>query len=236
MKIARYCLLLIISVMCSACTTQQPLFDTDITIIVDRTDPMALYPTAEAVTAPLGLNRNPWQGVRVAVTYISDRDINQTSMVTLDRESEWSCNLTIRKAKVQHFVRQLHHCLTGVKSANFCQHSIIYRTIARQANMLAASLAPAKYLLVYSNLYENDEVNFYDPQLFDMIRNSPQSIQKRLGAATPIGALTGLQVWLLFNPVSYKENNNYMVLAGFYQHLLQEHGATVHIGNKFMAL
>lgn len=236
MKTARYYLLLIVSVMCGACITQQPALDADMTIVIDQTDPMVLYPTAEAVTAPLGLNRNPWQGVRVAVTYISDKDINQTSMVTLGRESAWSGNLAIRKAKVQHFIRQLHHCLTGMKSANFCQHSIIYRTIARQVNMLAVSPASAKFLLVYSNLYENDEVNFYDPQTFELIRNSPQSIQKRLEAATPIAALRGLQVWLLFNPASYKENNNYMVLAGFYQRLLQAHGATVHIENQFTPL
>eukprot|EP01039_Chlorochromonas_danica_P016474 gene16474-19480_t len=145
-----------------SCNTSPAIPDTDIAMLIDQTDTMTSYPSADGVTAPLGLQQNPWQGVRVRLAAITDKDINETTVISLDKESEWSGNRIIRMARVQRFKRQLAAQLATMKANHPCQHSIVFRTVARQAKALAASPCRNRYLLVWSDLYENDEVNFYD--------------------------------------------------------------------------
>eukprot|EP01037_Dinobryon_pediforme_P007928 gene7928-8000_t len=215
-----------------SCNTSPAIPDTDIAMLIDQTDTMTSYPSADGVTAPLGLQQNPWQGVRVRLAAITDKDINETTVISLDKESEWSGNRIIRMARVQRFKRQLAAQLATMKANHPCQHSIVFRTVARQAKALAASPCRNRYLLVWSDLYENDEVNFYDSQIINLIKTSPQGIRRKLEATNAIADLHGLKVSLLFTPTSYKQNNRYMVIANFYQQLLTAHGATVHIDSK----
>jgi len=233
----KYIPLFIALLPCAGCATTKEPFDTDIAVIVDKTDRMTAYPTADEIVSQLGLKENPWQGVRITATYISDRDINDMAVVTLEAESEWSGNVIVRKAKVQRFIKQLQRCLTEMHYNGTCPYSIIYRTIARQANRLAASKAKRKLLLVYSDLYENDaDLNFYDAKVMHRLQKNPQSVITQLEASAPLKPLKGLQLWLIYNPASFKQNNDYMAIAGFHQHLFTAHGAAVHIANKFMPL
>jgi hypothetical protein len=220
-----------------SCDDNKLLFDTDITIIVDKTDRMTAYPTADEITGQLGLKDNPWQGLRITTTYISDKDINDVTVLTLEAENEWSGNIMLRKAKIQHFIKQLQRSLTAMVNTGTCPYSIIYRTIARQANRLMSSQAHSKLLLVYSDLYENGpDLTFYDSKVLTRMQNNPQSIATQLGPTAPLRPLKGLQLWLIYNPSSFKQNNGYMVIAGFYQHLFNAHGAEAHIANKFVPL
>jgi hypothetical protein len=76
---------------------------------------------------------------------------------------------------------------------------------------------------------ENDEISFYDPETLDLLHTHPEIIKKRLDKTAVVTNLTGIQVWLLYEPASYKENNTYMSIAGMYKQLLESKGATVHI-------
>ncbi|HZY40337.1 MAG TPA: hypothetical protein VFE53_26985 [Mucilaginibacter sp.] len=218
-----------------SCDDNKPLFDNDITIIVDKTDRMTAYPTADEITGQLGLKDNPWQGLRITTTYISDKDVNDVTVLTLEAENEWSGNIMMRKAKVQHFIKQLQRCLTAMVNTGTCPYSIIYRTIARQANRLMISPAHSKLLLVYSDLKENDvDLNFYDSKVMTRIQKNPQSVVTQLEATARLKPLNGLQLWLIYNPVSFTQNNTYMSIAGFYQHLFSANGAEIHIANKYV--
>jgi hypothetical protein len=233
----KYIPLFIALLPCTGCATTKEPFDTDIAIVVDKTDRMTTYPTADEIISQLGLKDDPWQGVRITATYISDRDINDLTVLTLEAENEWSGNVIVRKAKIQRFVKQVQRCLTAMQYNGTCPYSIIYRTVARQANRLSTSKAKRKLLLVYSDLYENDvDLNFYDPKVIHRLKTTPQSIITQLEANAPLKPLKGLQLWLIYNPTSFKQNNDYMVIAGFYEHLFMAHGAVTHIANKFIPL
>jgi hypothetical protein len=232
-----YMLLLWAATYCLNSCSNATITSTDIAVIVDKTDRMTAYPNANDIISQLGLQDNPWQGVRITTTYISDRDINDVTVVTLASENQWSGNKMIRKAKIEHFTQQLQQCLTAMKYSGTCPYSIVYRTIARQANRLAANTADRKLLLVYSDLYENDtELNFYDTHTINRLQKSPQSIATQLEATIPLKQLSGLQLWLLYNPTSFSQNNRYMIVANFYQHLFSTHGAITHVANKFQPL
>jgi len=232
-----YIMLLWAATYCLNSCNNSAITNIDIAVIVDKTDRMTAYPNANEIISQLGLQDNPWQGVRITATYISDRDINDVSVVTLESENEWSGNKMIRKAKIEHFTKELQQCLTGMKYNGTCPYSIVYRTIARQANRLAASTANRKLLLVYSDLYENDTaLNFYDPRVINRLQTNPRSITAQLEATVPLKPLSGLQLWLLYNPASFSQNNRYMTVATFYQQLFSVHGAITHISNKFQPL
>lgn len=221
----------------SSCTETTSVFDIEMAIVVDKTDRMSIYPTADEIISQLELKDNPWQGVRITATYISDRDVNDVTVLQLDAENEWSGNMMIRKAKIKHFVKGLQECLSAMKYSGTCPYSIVYRTVARQANRLAASNSNKKFLLIYSDLYENTaDMSFYDPKIITRLQQHPQSIEAQFEATVPLGSLSGLNVWLIYNPANYRENSAYMAIANFYQRLFTEHGAVTHIANKFMPL
>ena len=118
-----------------------------------------------------------------------------------------------------------------------CAHSIVYRTIAREANTIATSRATYKHLLVFSDLAEHTpDISFYDPRTIDHLQKSPQSFAQQLEATLPLKQLNGVDVWFLYNPSNYAKNNAYMKIAGFYQHMFTAHGAVPHVANKFQPL
>jgi hypothetical protein len=139
--IIQYALPVLLFLWSAGCTPQSTTIDVDIAIICDITDPMVAYPNPEEITSQLGLTANPWQGVRITVTYISDKNINDVQVVTLDAENRWTGNTTLRKAKIQKavstvpsseiwqaaclFNHLLHSCPRGKQACRFhCRQTI----------------------------------------------------------------------------------------------------------------
>ncbi|MBW4888457.1 hypothetical protein KXQ82_01970 [Mucilaginibacter sp. HMF5004] len=219
------------------CTGRTAVIDTDIVIVRDITDSMTVTPTAQKVVSQLGLKANPWQSVRITTTYISDLDVNDVQVATLDAESQWTGNLPMRKAKIQQFIQQVQQGLDVSIHTTTRPYSIAFRTIARQANKLAVSQATHQYLLIYSDLMENSNVaNFYDARTIARLHATPHDIENQLQAEVSLTQLHGLEMWFIYNPQSFTQNNTYMKIAGFYQHMLTAHGATTHIATKFQLL
>jgi len=230
-------LLLFIGCLCCSCNSQPNNFDTEMAIVFDETDSLTTqYPTAEAITAPLELRDDPWQGIRIVLTYISDKDVNNSTVVSLPSENAWTGNSAIRRAQVHAFTAQLQRALTAMKPKGTCAHSIVFRTIAAQANRLTQSQVSHKLLLVYSDLNENSDVTFYNKHVLDTLRTRPKIIEERLNRSAPLTALNGVGVWFLYTPSTYTANNTYMTIANFYKHIFEQHGATIHISNKFQIL
>ena len=216
-----------------ACKKHQPEYDKDITLVIDRTDKMTAYPTAQGNILVLDFEGHPWQAVRVTVTNISATDINNSTTITLAGESEWMGNLDIRKAKIKRFKQKLSALLTIACTATTCDHSIIYRSIAKASNSLAKCDATERWLVVASDLKENSSINFYSARVVDSLRLHPATMRKRLEQTEPLSTLTGVKVVFLYNPASYKDNISYMALATFYQGLFTVHHATTYLDSKF---
>lgn len=219
------------------CSPSESAQNIEVAIVIDKTNQMPAFPDAKEIVSQLGLTANPWPGIKITATYASDRDINDVMEVTLDAENQWSGNLDLRKAQIKLLTRQLQQCLDSMRYAGACPHSIVYRAIARQANRLADSNTAQRYLLVYSDLVENDiNLNFYNPQTLARLKASPGSIEKQLTAELLLKSLKGLQVWFIYSPASFAQNNSYMLIADYYSRLFSVHGAIPHVASKFMSL
>lgn len=212
------------------CNTQVQEPITDFTIIIDRTDGKADIPTADYVVQVLGLKREIFAGARVTVTSISDKDLNERSVIDIAPKSKWTSNVVERDGEMRTFESHLQNALDKAKIIAPCGKTIAYRTIAREANALAASHAGKKYLLVHSNLYENNgEINLYQS---DFMRKS-NVLAERLAKTLPLDNLKGIKIFLLYDPVSFSDNKRYMWIATMYQNLLEKNGAEVKIDTKF---
>jgi len=226
-------MLFAMSIVFSACNKSSNPYDTAMIVMVDETDPLPVYPTAQTLLAPFTLGENPWQGLQIKLVGITDKDINATETISLPKEDRLTGNITIRLAKVQRFSNELQSRIAVFDSIRTFPHSIIFRSIATQAASLANIPANSHYLLIYSNLIENSEVNFYNPKTLSLLARNPTMVEKQLEATAPLPNLKGLQLWLLYAPANYHQNNVYMPIARFYESVYKAHHADVHIANQF---
>jgi hypothetical protein len=231
-SITKYSLSLLLF-LSQGCSNAPAGIDTAITILIDRTDPLQAYPEADDISDCLGLKQDPWQGIQMTVTSISDKDVNDTRIVTLEKEDRWTGSITVRKARIARFTKELRAALIQAKSQVSLDHSIIYRSIAKYLNALAATNAAKKHLLVYSDLMENDVLNFYAPKTFSLLQTKPDNVRRGLENIAPIQDSKGVDVWLLYEPVTYEANHTYRIAAGFYKQLLESKGAIAHIEKSF---
>jgi hypothetical protein len=232
MKTITKYILLTVCVLSAGCTQQPAPIDVDMAIIRDITDPMVAVPNVEDITAPLGLKANPWQSIRIHVTTISDKDINDVSVVTLEAENRWTGNITLRKATIEQFKKRLAQCL-AITPNKTLPYSIVYRAVARQANSLAISTARKRYLLVYSDLRENSNLNFYNPETVELVCRNPALVAKKLTDNKALPDLSGVQVYLLYSPASYRQNEVYMPIAHLYEQIYTAHHALLYIQSQF---
>jgi len=224
--------LLAMGIVLIACKKPSNPYDTAITVMVDETDTLPVYPTTQTLLSPFKLSDDPWQGMQISLVGIADKDVNAIITVSLEKEDRLTGNLTIRRAKVQRFITELQNAVATFRPHK-CPRSIIFRAVAEQATQLANSAANKRYLLVFSDLLENSEVSFYNPQTLALLKNSPATMEKQLQCNIRIPSLNGMQVWFLFAPSSYSQNNVYMPIARFYESIYRAHNADVHVATQF---
>jgi len=229
-KIFNYCIVILLpTCLCGACKNTTLDYDKELVIIFDQSDPLRVNPDANEISSQLGLKQDIWQGIRIGFTYISDKDVNAEKVITIEKGDRFIGNTQLRTAQVVHFKKELRTAMVGTGTERSLEHSIIYRTVAKQLNVLSSSKATNRYLLLYSDLMENDEISFYNSITVTLLRTHPAVIQQQLVKGVSLHNLSGIQVWLLYDPASFEENNIYIAIANMYKQLLESKGAIVHI-------
>ena len=150
-------------------------------------------------------------------------------------ENSWYSSKPIREAKIAKFKADLHQKLgVLVNGANGSEgHSIIYRSLARYLALLVSRPAKYKALIVYSDLLENDEISFYDPNIFNKLKKRPLDIQKQLEREMPLSDLITINVFMVYDPQSYYDNNRFMTCSEFFGKLFRSKHAWVHTEPSF---
>src|SRR6185437_3813980 len=214
---------------CSCKKSKTETFDKELVILIDKTDALSVKPDENHIYASLGLSKDNdmYQGVRITLSTISEKDLNLSVTVSLPAESDWLSNKTIREARVTKFKNEFHQKLDSIiNGADTCRpHSIIYRACVRQLALLASRPAKYKALIVYSDLMENDEVCFYNPYTFKSVRYTPILIQKQLEQLKPLNDLTSINVFLVYSPGTYEDNNRYMACANLFDRVFMSKNA-----------
>jgi hypothetical protein len=202
---------------------------TELTVMRDITDVQLAQPQLTDIVPLLNLNNAKWNGAEVRFLDITDVSYNHTYQAIINPENQWMGNEFDREKKVKDFYAQITQILTNLeKETNGKDNSSIYLPIANELNRLSQSKAEKRILLVYSDLMENtDELSFYNKSKFSLLQSDPDSIQKYFLAQVPLSKLSGITIYLIYQPSDPKADEEYQIVSRFYKTLFESKGATV---------
>lgn len=227
--------LLLTLLMLTGCTqlpSEQEIIRTDAILIIDRTDPLALYPDALTVWAALQLREHPWQAVQLTITTTGDTDINPDTVLVLPGNTGQGSKRK-RKQQLERFYTDLQHTLERFRpDTSGMKKSIIFRSLVRHLNTLSESTAERKALWVWSDLLEHSNVSFYSANTLSLLTRKPQQVISQLEAGTPLRNCPGCQVSFIYRPSNYADNLRYMTIVQFYTDYFSSRGITVLTGEQ----
>lgn len=228
-KIFIICLLLL-----SGCKKQSPQYNFTIFGMFDFTDKKPVIPTAKQLITLIGLHTNPFSGLKIGFTFISDKDINKWEFLNIEAEDPIFSNKIRRNLQVESFEKRLDTLLNIFQDTSLkpCAHSIIYRPLVEVLNNLSKATTSRKVLIISSNLYENSSLSFYTANCLNLLKCKPNKVLKIFEEESQLQDLTGIEIFILYKPIGFTDNNNFMIVSNFYKKLFESKGAIVKISTN----
>jgi len=204
---------------------------TAISEIVDITDPIVAKPKPDNVASLFDLNSNMWNGGDFRLLYITNVSYNPMFEAKIEPENQWLSNKFQRADKVKTFYSKVNTIVSNTAMQVVGKdNSAVYFPIANELNNLRQSTASKKYLLVYSDLMENTStLSFYNKQTFDLLKIKPVEIKKYFDSQMTLSDLTGITIYLIYQPSNSTDDEKYRTVSGFYKTIFESKGATVEI-------
>ena len=203
----------------------------DISEIVDFTDPLIAKPNPDEAISLFNLNNNKWSGGNFRLLYITNVSYNPMFEARIEAENEWLSNKFQRAEKVKKFNSEINKIVSGLsKEVVGKDNSSVYFPIAKELNRLSQSSATTKVMLIYSDLMQNTvEMSFYDKQKFNLLKTNPDLIKKYFDSQTELKNLSGIKIYLIYQPANTTADENYRIVSSFYKNLFESKGAEVEI-------
>ncbi len=221
-----------ILILFTACTKLSPKPQTtELSEIVDITDTLIAKPKPEEAISIFNLNNNLWNGADFHLQYITNVSFNTTYEAHLEPENEWLSNKFQRAEKVKKFYAEINKTIANTNTeAVGKDNSAVYFLIAKELNRLSQSKATNRILLIYSDLMENTDIlSFYNKWTFDQLKTKPEAIEQYFDSQMKLPNLSGIKIYLIYQPKNTKQDEDYKLTSSFYKRLLEEKGATVEI-------
>ncbi len=210
---------------------------TQIVVINDQTDRLILRPEAEPIVSLFGFNDDLEQGATLRLLSLTDKKLNNLEVLNLpdaatsSKESRTD-DIRSREAMITGFLNTSRREIKSF-SETACdsglRQSECYATIANQLEYLAGSHAVRRVLLIYSNLFENqDAFSIYKPDDFRLLKEHPSAVVKLLQQRHPLpNNLSGVTVYFVFSPISREDDIRFDIMVNLYKGLLKSRGARV---------
>lgn len=204
---------------------------TDVTVLRDLTDSDQSIPEKSEITSMFNLNDSMWSGATLRFIDLTDVSHNHTFTAQIKPENQWMGNEFDRKKQVEKFYSSIDTIFqTAMSEQPGKNYSSIYLPLATELNLLSKSPATTKVLLAYSDLMENTQrFSLYDPTNMELLSSKPDSVLHILEREATIGNLSGIKVYLIFDPKNNTADEEYLKVAGFYKRLLESKGAIVRV-------
>lgn len=201
-------------------------------VIIDKTDPLAVQPSLADVLAPLNLSEHKWEQVRLNISTFSEYKLNEKYALDLPGQFFLWANPGDRDKDISLFGKQVDSVLTVVnRQNNGYPKSSIYAPLLEEVNRLAATKAELKNVLVYTDGCENTDVfSIYRDKDRELLTKHPEKVRELLSRYGKPGNLHGVSIYFLFKPRNDIEDRNFSLMSGFYKQLFEAAGAEVHIG------
>lgn len=212
-------------------TLYQPKEMSSVYVIQDITDKHVSVPDSEKVVGFIqSLSGDKWSGIEFRYSHISDVSLNHVTAITLPAQNKWLSNELQRRKLVEEFYAEVGAALSHNTGSVEKNNSSVYISIAQSLNALSSGSSTRKVLIVYSDLMENEkEFSFYDASVLALLSSDFNGVKSKLDAEMPLSTLSGIEVYLVYQPLDVDADKQYRIVSGFYKKLLEEKGVVVHI-------
>lgn len=215
-------------VFMASCIEEKTAPTTEIVVLRDITDKSKPKPNVNELTGLLGLKANSLQGAIVAVRNISDVSYTSRHVAELLPENKWMVNEFERANDIKKFSAEIATLLAIETVDSGKAYSSIYLPLARELNEISKSKSDKRILLLYSDLMENTpELSFYKNEDFELLKNQPDLLLKRLEKELLLNPLGGIEIHFIFQPKDNKSDKRFQIISEFYKRMFEQRGATV---------
>lgn len=211
---------------------QSPATTVEVAVLRDVTDTLLAEPKANEILPLFNLSGDDkWNGAVFHFSTISDVSYNKISETKIEATNKWLSNEMERDREIKKFQNEISGIISDSAKENVGKkHSSIYVSIARELNRLAVSKSQKRILLIYSDLMENDlDVSLYKPKEIGLLKSNPDSLKNLFEKMEPLSSLTGVEVYLIYQPANIETDSEFHVVSNFYRNLLEARGAKVTI-------
>lgn len=225
-------LLAFICLACISCHTKP--ISQQLIVLVDRSDTMRAVPSQESICTFLNLDSEIPSDVICKLSIINAVSLNSSSTIQMRSENEWLGNEFDSKANVRAFKDSLNAVLNRILNTKTeSKYSSIYLRIARELDILSRSDAEVRTFLVYGDFMENTtKVSFYNSGTLTRIINDPSSVALALNEQAVLPDLTGITIYIIYQPSSIEEDESFQIVSTFYKRLFESNGAQVYITSQ----
>lgn len=195
-----------------------------ITLITDRTDEqLNLEPEIERIVQLFDLNISREDkivnGVTIRSLSFSNVDYSQVDEFSLPKVNYNDINRMMRIDEINAFVDSFKRSIAIAKRKE-SMHSSIYLPFVRESNRLAKTNAGSKYLIVYTDLQDNNEV-------FNAYKNYNQDADKiitQLEKHAVLERMDSVNVIVRYIPKNEQDNIRFRKMGAVYKRLVENKG------------
>jgi len=204
---------------------------TAVSEIVDITDPLVAKPKPNNAISLFDLNNNMWSGGDFRLLYVTNVSYNPMFEAKIESENQWLSNKFQRTDKIKTFYANIQTIVSNTATQVVGKdNSAVYFPIANELNKLGQSTASEKYLIVYSDLMENTStLSFYNKEIFNVLKTKPEEIKRYFDSQMKLSNLSGITIYLIYQPINAMDDEKYRIISGFYKTLFESKGAIVEI-------
>lgn len=231
MKTTAIILLTSLVVLIAACSTSKPHTTTIVAGLVDVTDKNIVRPDAVSIIKLYGFDKDKWNGGSFRFSAVTRVSLNPREYSDIGEANQWLSNDFQRDDEIKIFQKGVVDIIEKVEQTEVGQsNSSIYLPLANELNSLSKSNADRKILLVYSDLMEHTSfLSFYNKTDLARLVKYPESLADQLEKLQALDDLSGIEVYLIYQPADSKSDAIFQLVSGFYKKLLEERGAKVTI-------
>jgi hypothetical protein len=177
------------------------------------------------------ISENNISSLRNSETYravqINEFRIPTIKQATISAELLWFFSSQVdRQNDITQYWKNVEAILVENRNAlSNRKRTVLYEVMASELLLLTQSESDKKTMIITSDFMENNTINFYNPQYYKALIDSPEVLQKQLESFYPIPSLNGVTIILVHAPLSLE--NEYPSAIRFFSDMLTKKGATV---------
>jgi len=205
---------------------------TDLSVLRDVTDMHLSQPKAEELYGFYDFTGDKkWSGASFRYSNLSDVSYNRVSEAKIDNANQWFSNELARDKTIQKFHGDFSKIITDASADSIGrEHSAVYVPVATELIRLSQSKDERRVLIVYSDLMENDlDLSLYSKDELHLLKSNPEALRETFEKRKALPSLSGVEVYLVYQPQDAETDYEYHLVSEFYKSLLESKGATVHI-------